>query len=51
MMEFDQFIALLQGNRTGPSIDLDEILNEIRRVSNGAGFADDVSILRLDFAE
>jgi len=51
IMGLDQFIDLLQGNGAGPSIDLDEILNEIRRVSNGAGFADDVSILRLDFAE
>jgi hypothetical protein len=51
IMGFDQFVDLLQGNGAGPSIDLDKILDEMRRASNGAGFSDDTSILRLDFAD
>ena len=50
VMGLDEFIDLLHHNGTGPAIDLDGILHEIRRVANGAGFSDDVSILRLDFA-
>ena len=49
-MGFDEFIDLLHANGADPAIDLDGILHEIRRVTNGAGFSDDVSILRLDFA-
>jgi sigma-B regulation protein RsbU (phosphoserine phosphatase) len=45
----DEFIDVLRGTGAGPTIDLDGILHEIRRVANGAGFSDDVSILRLDF--
>ena len=45
----DEFIDVLRGTGTGLTIDLDGILHEIRRVANGAGFSDDVSILRLDF--
>ena len=50
VMGFDEFIELLHGNGAGPAIDLDGILETIRRAAYGAGFSDDVSILRLDFA-
>ena len=51
IMGLDEFIDLLRGNGAGPMIDLDGILREVRRLANEAGFSDDVSILRLDFAE
>ena len=50
VMGFDEFLDLLHGSGADPATDLDGILHEIRRVTNGAGFSDDVSILRLDFA-
>ena len=50
IMGLDDFIELLHGNGAGPAIDLDGILETIRRAANGAGFSDDVSILRLDFS-
>ena len=49
-MGFDEFIDMLHGAGADPAIDLDGILELIRRVTNGPGFSDDVSILRLDFA-
>ena len=49
VLGLDEFIDVLRGRGAGPMIDLDAILHEIRRVANGAGFSDDVSILRLDF--
>src|SRR5262245_9411744 len=45
VMGFDDFIDLLHRHGAGPSIDLDGILHEVRRVANGTGFADGVSIL------
>jgi serine phosphatase RsbU (regulator of sigma subunit) len=50
VMAVDDFIDLLQRGGAVPAIDLDGILEEVRRLANGAAFSDDVSILRLDFA-
>lgn len=50
IMGVDEFIALLHDFGAGPTLDLDGLLQEIRRVANKAGFSDDVSILRLDFS-
>jgi sigma-B regulation protein RsbU (phosphoserine phosphatase) len=49
VMGVDEFLDLLHTNGAGPAISLDEILHDVRHVTNGAGFSDDVSILRLDF--
>jgi len=49
VMGVDEFLDLLHTSGAGPAISLDEILHDVRHVANGAGFSDDVSILRLDF--